>query len=363
MNLWITFGLMCVVVSAGLAAMGFRGREHVVGIDLGTTFSVIAVRKHDTGKLTTPSVVSYMPDGNVLVGHDAVPQRAIHPENTIFNAKRFLGRSYEDSTVQSDAKLHPFQVIAGTGTDAEQWVMVKKVVKKLIPEQIGTKIITKLLGDASTFLGHNQISSAVIAVPAEFNQRQKKATARAFEAAGLNVVRIVEEPTAAAIAYGLDRAKDIHNVIVFDLGGGTLDVSLLYVNNGSVQVINTSGNNHLGGEDFDQNMIQLIRTKIKNEQHTAEEAKRKLSFTTYTNVFCKNENDLLRSSTEPVSRVLKESNILVDEVDSVVMVGGGSRMPMIRNKIQEYLGGDGSKMNTHIDPDLAVAVGAAMVVD
>jgi molecular chaperone DnaK (HSP70) len=447
-NVWIAFALFGIISSAALAAAGFRGRESVVGIDLGTTFSVAAVRLHDTGAvevipdadghLTTPSVVSYLPDGRTLVGRAAAARLGSAPTSTIFNAKRFIGRSFSDPVVQQEAAASPFRVRSGPADESKR-VGRRKEFKNWrssvdeepepafelpqgqleAPEEVGRRVVEHLMGLADRFLGHNQISRAVIAVPAEFNQRQKKATARAFEAAGLTVVRILEEPTAAAIAYGLDREPSVHHVIVFDLGGGTLDVSLLYINRGAVEVLMTAGDNHLGGEDFDRVMLGILKARLGGgmdipeddsvqrdlESHSvsalkpctsdselkvlAEKAKRELSVKTDVTVRCASPDmsgslhaqiakvsrrefeaecaPLLERATEPVLRVLEEAHVSVNEVDAIVMVGGGSRMPMVREKVRSFfedaVGGAAAKMNTRIDPDLAVAIGAASVVD
>lgn len=300
----LSLALFAVIASATLSAFGFRGRVHTVGIDLGTTFSVVAVKLNGTvevipdreGRFATPSVVSFRPDGSVLVGHDATPFLAKDPNRTIYNAKRFIGRRFSDAVVQEERSRHPFKVVAAR--DDDDAVRFSTDHGEIAPEDVGTHILRTLKKSAQIFLGHSQAVTTVVAVPADFGSSARKATRRAFEAAGFSVVRVIDEPTAAAVAYGLHRCSDVHHVLVFDLGGGTLDTSLIHINEGSVQVLLEDGDAHLGGEDFDASMMTLLRRRFAelppsssclshaSLKKMAERAKRELSVSPETSVSC-----------------------------------------------------------------------------
>ena len=299
----ISLGIFVVVGSSVLSAFGFKGRQNTVGVDLGTTFSVVAVKTNGTtrvipddfDRLTTPSVVSYRPDGEMLVGHDAIPYLEIDPENTIFNAKRFIGRKYDDPIVKFEMPLHPFEITADDENNDVQFRVPNQQDRKIRPEDIGSAILKHLKRKCENFMGYPLIKT-VVAVPAKFGLSQKKATRRAFLDAGLDVARIIDEPTAAAVAYGLHQQSHVHHVLVFDLGGGTLDTSLLHIQEGSVQVLLQDGDNHLGGEDFDQAMMRLLEYRIKSSnskcsnratlKSLAEIAKRALSRDMSTEIKC-----------------------------------------------------------------------------
>jgi len=256
-----------------LAAMGFRGRITTIGVDLGTTFSVVCINKN--GKVIViedseknrlfPSIVSYQSNGEVLVAHKALPYLSLNPENTIFNSKRFIGRSLEDEKVRLYADSHPFTVVpSNSSIYSKVGFSIKASGHSPIisPEEVGTQVLRFLLGVASDYLGHKQVNKAVIAVPAKFSQKQREATGAAYKAAGLKVIRVLEEPTAAAVAYDLHKKANIHHIIVYDFGGGTLDVSLLYVAKGSVQVYATDGDETLGGSDLDLCLYDIIKDKV-----------------------------------------------------------------------------------------------------
>lgn len=249
-----------------------------VGIDLGTTFSVVGFSKN--GKVTIiqdqqgnrifPSIVSYLEDGRILAGYAALPYTATHPKSTIFNAKRFIGRSPDDPEFYVYADAHPFKVIAIDSPQVSNYskvgfeLLVKGEVKVVAPEQVGTQVLKYLMDITADFLGHRQVTKAIIAVPAKFTAQQRQATGEAYRRAGLKVIRVLEEPTAAAVAYRLHKRKDIHHILVYDFGGGTLDVSLLFVSKGSVQVYATDGDDALGGSDLDLCMYGIVKAKVES---------------------------------------------------------------------------------------------------
>jgi len=266
---WFSFVMIAVPIGCAiLAARGFKGRELVVGIDLGTTYSVVGVNQggnvrmiaNERGSFLVPSMVSFTPQGDVLVGAAAKRALTANPTRTIYNAKRFIGRQWSDASVAADQKLHDFSVVPGPDpTNASRTVpyfsidIEGQAAPRLVsPVEVGSLVLKELLRMAAQFLGHAQVSGAVVTVPADFDAAQRAATVEAFRGAGLKVQRMLEEPTAAALAYGLNRKPDVHHVLVYDLGGGTLDVSLLFVNDGACEVIAKGGDNHLGGEDFDE---------------------------------------------------------------------------------------------------------------
>lgn len=269
----LTAGAALVIIAALLAYKGFKGRVNTVGVDLGTTFSVIGsnvngkvvIFQDKLGRSIFPSIVHYQANGTTVVSYDAVPFLTLDPKNTVYNAKRFIGKSLDDADVSDYADSHPFPI-----------VQIDRVIsnlsdigfdiygKKLAPEHVGKEVLTHLLKVAGDFLGYSSsLKKVVIAVPAKFNTLQKQATAQAFKLAGLKVVRILEEPTAAAVAYGLHKKSSINYIAVYDFGGGTLDVCFLYVRDKSVQVYAFDGDDSLGGSDFDICLANLITQKVE----------------------------------------------------------------------------------------------------
>jgi len=408
-------GGLLVVLSAMLAAMGFRGREQVVGIDLGTTFSVVALKSGDkvtvlpdyrSGRQLVPSVVTFLANGTTVVGQDAVAFRDELPLHTIFNAKRFIGRPI--SEVENDAKTHPYRVAGNSSSDASEADPVlagfsipgasEAEDRWVSPIEVGAEVVRQLKRSITEHIGY-PIKRAVICVPAKFSARESKATQDAFEAAGFKVARVLEEPTAAAVAYNLHKGSGTRNVLVYDIGGGTLDTSLLFMNGRSVSVLGVAGDDHLGGSDFDQKMREVLAAKLpgarslpagaetpKHRCHShgllilGEEAKIALSSQESVVVECLAEDgvgrsisvaraefeeacsDLFARSMAPVEKVLEDQMMTSDNVDDVVLVGGASRTPRLRKLLQEFIGPD-KKLHTEIDPDVTVAYGAANIVD
>ena len=369
----------------------------VIGIDLGTTYSCVAVMKNgkteilanEQGNRITPSYVAFTDDER-LIGDAAKNQVATNPENTIFDIKRLIGLKYNDRSVQKDIKHLPFNVINKGGKPAVE-VTVKGEQKQFSPEEISGMILGKMKQIAEDYLG-NKVTHAVVTVPAYFNDAQRQATKDAGTIAGLNVLRIVNEPTAAAIAYGLDKSDKEHQIIVYDLGGGTFDVSLLSIENGVFEVQATSGDTHLGGEDFDYKIVrQLIKTfkkkngidvsdnnkalaKLKRE---AEKAKRALSSQMSTRIeidsfvdgidlsetltrakFEELNLDLFKKTLKPVEKVLADAGLEKKDIDDIVLVGGSTRIPKVQQLLESYF--NGKKASKGINPDEAVAYGAAV---
>jgi len=365
----------------------------VIGIDLGTTYSCVGVYKNgrveiianDQGNRITPSYVSFA-DGERLVGDAAKNQATVNPEQTIYDAKRLIGRKFEDATVQKDIKLFPFKIINKEGKP------VMSVNGKLYQaEEISAMILVKMKETAEAFLG-KAIKNAVVTVPAYFNDAQRQATKDAGVIAGLNVARIINEPTAAAIAYGLDKKGGEKNILVFDLGGGTFDVSILQIDNGVFEVISTSGDTHLGGEDFDQRVMEYFLNLIKRKygkdistdakaiqklRREAERAKRVLSNQHQVRVeieglyegvdlsealtrarFEELNIDLFRKTMGPVKKALEDADFKKSEIDELVLVGGSTRIPKVQELLKEYF--DGKEPNKGVNPDEAVAFGAAV---
>ncbi|CAI4559230.1 BFH_collapsed_G0029690.mRNA.1.CDS.1 [Saccharomyces cerevisiae] len=369
----------------------------VIGIDLGTTYSCVAVMKNgkteilanEQGNRITPSYVAFTDDER-LIGDAAKNQVAANPQNTIFDIKRLIGLKYNDRSVQKDIKHLPFNVVNKDGKPAVE-VSVKGEKKVFTPEEISGMILGKMKQIAEDYLG-TKVTHAVVTVPAYFNDAQRQATKDAGTIAGLNVLRIVNEPTAAAIAYGLDKSDKEHQIIVYDLGGGTFDVSLLSIENGVFEVQATSGDTHLGGEDFDYKIVrQLIKAfkkkhgidvsdnnkalaKLKRE---AEKAKRALSSQMSTRIeidsfvdgidlsetltrakFEELNLDLFKKTLKPVEKVLQDSGLEKKDVDDIVLVGGSTRIPKVQQLLESYF--DGKKTSKGINPDEAVAYGAAV---
>jgi len=369
-----------------------------IGIDLGTTYSCVGVFRddrieiiaNDQGNRTTPSFVAFT-DTERLIGDAAKNQVAMNPHNTVFDAKRLIGRKFADPEVQSDMKHFPFKVIDKGGKPAIQ-VEFKGEQKTFTPEEISSMVLTKMRETAESYLG-GTVNNAVITVPAYFNDSQRQATKDSGLIAGLNVLRIINEPTAAAIAYGLDKkAEGERNVLIFDLGGGTFDVSLLTIEEGIFEVKATAGDTHLGGEDFDNRLVnhfvQEFKRKHKKDLTTnaralrrlrtaCERAKRTLSSSAQTSIeidslyegidfytsitrarFEELCQDLFRSTMEPVERVLRDSKIDKASVHEIVLVGGSTRIPKVQKLVSDFF--NGKEPNKSINPDEAVAYGAAV---
>ncbi|KAL6102395.1 hspa1l [Pungitius sinensis] len=369
-----------------------------VGIDLGTTYSCVGVFQHgkveiianDQGNRTTPSYVAFT-DTERLIGDAAKNQVALNPSNTVFDAKRLIGRKVEDPVVQADMKHWPFRVV-GDGGKPKIQVEHKGEEKSFYPEEISSMVLVKMKEIAEAYLGQ-KVSNAVVTVPAYFNDSQRQATKDAGVIAGLNVLRIINEPTAAAIAYGLDRGKSgERNVLIFDLGGGTFDVSILTIEDGIFEVKATAGDTHLGGEDFDNRMVnhfvEEFRRKHKKDigqnkralrrlRTACERAKRTLSSSSqasieidslfegvdfYTSVtrarFEELCSDLFRGTLEPVEKALNDAKMDKGQIHDVVLVGGSTRIPKIQKLLQDFF--NGRELNKSINPDEAVAYGAAV---
>ena len=369
-----------------------------IGIDLGTTYSCVGVFQNgkveiianEQGNRTTPSYVAFTSEER-LIGEPAKNQASINPTNTIFDAKRLIGRNISDPVIQSDLKMWPFSVVGKNGK-CYMNVDYKGEQKEFQPEEISSMVLTKMKETAEAYLG-KEVKDAVITVPAYFNDSQRQATKDAGAIAGLNVQRIINEPTAAAIAYGLDKkSQGEMNVLIFDLGGGTFDVSILSIDDGIFEVKATAGDTHLGGEDFDtrlvQHFIQEFKRKHKKDisgsarslrrlRTACERAKRTLSSSTSANIELESLfegidfytsitrakfeslcEDLFRNCLNPVEKVLVDSKISKGDIHEIVLVGGSTRIPKIVSLISSYFNGkDPSK---EINPDEAVAYGAAV---
>ncbi|XP_022845127.1 heat shock 70 kDa protein-like [Olea europaea var. sylvestris] len=372
-----------------------------IGIDLGTTYSCVGVWlngrvdiiPNDQGNRTTPSYVAFT-DTERLIGDAAKNQVAMNPHNTVFDAKRLIGRRFSDPSVQSDMKLWPFKVIAGPGDKPMIVVTYKGEQKQFAAEEISSMVLVKMRETAESFLGY-QIKNAVVTVPAYFNDSQRQATKDAGAISGLNVLRIINEPTAAAIAYGLDKKtsrRGEQNVLVFDLGGGTFDVSLLTIEEGIFEVKATAGDTHLGGEDFDNRLVNHFVSEFRRKHKkdisgnaralrrlrtACERAKRTLSSTTQTTIevdslyegidfyatitrarFEELCMDLFLKCMEPVEKCLRDAKIDKSQVHEVVLVGGSTRIPKVQQLLQDLF--NGKELCKSINPDEAVAYGAAV---
>ncbi|KAJ1032497.1 hypothetical protein NDA16_000521 [Ustilago loliicola] len=381
----------------GVAAAADKRSEYgtVIGIDLGTTYSCVGAQvngrveiiTNDQGNRITPSYVAFTPER--LVGDAAKNQAAQNPENTIFDAKRLIGRKWGESDLKKDARHLPFKLVEKKGKPAIQ-VTVNGEKKIFTPEEVSAMVLQKMKETAEAYLGH-KVTHTVVTVPAYFNDAQRQATKDAGTIAGLNVLRIVNEPTAAAIAYGLDKKDGESQIIVYDLGGGTFDVSLLSIDSGVFEVLATAGDTHLGGEDFDNRVSDYILKQFKKKtgldasvnkrsvgklKREVERAKRTLSSQMSTKIeidgffegndldetltrakFEELNMDLFRKTMKPVEQVLKDAGVKKDEIDDVVLVGGSTRIPKVQAMLKEYFGREPSK---GINPDEAVAWGAAV---
>ena len=376
-----------------------NGLGTCVGIDLGTTYSCVGVWQHgqveiisnDQGYRTTPSYVAFT-ESERLIGEAAKSQTAMNPENTIFDAKRMIGRKFSDPVVQNDLKTLPFKVTSGLQGRPQFSVNYKGEDKKYYSEEISSMVLTKLKETAEAYLG-TKVDSAVITVPAYFNDAQRNATKDAGTMAGLNVARIINEPTAAAIAYGLDKTDGEQNVLIYDLGGGTFDVSLLTIEDGIFEVRATAGNTHLGGEDFDSNMVKHFCNEFKRKHRgkdmtsdprsmrrlrsACERAKRTLSSSTQAFIeidalydgidfnstisrakFEEINMTLFRNTMAPVEKVIRDGKLSKSNVDEIVLVGGSTRIPKIQELLSDFF--NGKECNRTINPDEAVAFGATV---
>ena len=372
--------------------------EIAVGIDLGTTYSCVGVWQNDRveiiandqGNRTTPSYVAFN-ETERLIGDAAKNQAAMNPENTIFDAKRLIGRKFTDSVIKDDIKLWPFDVSPdGTGKPMIN-VKYKQELKSFSAEEISSIILVKMKEIAEAYIG-KPVNNAVVTVPAYFNDAQRQATKDAGTIAGLNILRIINEPTAAAIAYGLDKKGDESTVLIFDLGGGTFDVSLLTIDEGIFEVKATAGDTHLGGEDFDNRMVEYFKQEFKKKHKkdisdnqralrrlrtACERAKRTLSSSTQAVIeidslhsgidfnstitrarFEDMNLDYFRKCMAPVEKVLKDASMSKSKVDEVVLVGGSTRIPKIQDMLSEYF--NGKELCKSINPDEAVAYGATV---
>ena len=374
----------------------------IIGIDLGTTNSCVSVMEggkpkvieNAEGDRTTPSVVGYTDEGEILVGQSAKRQAVTNPQNTLFAVKRLIGRKFKDDVVQKDISMVPYKIIASDNGDA--WVEVKD--DKMAPPQVAAEVLRKMKKTAEDYLGE-PVSEAVITVPAYFNDSQRQATKDAGKIAGLDVKRIINEPTAAALAYGMDQGKGDHTIAVYDLGGGTFDISIIEIaevdGEHQFEVLSTNGDTFLGGEDFDMRLIEYLTEQFKKEsgidlhsdplalqrlKEAAEKAKIELSSAQQTEVNlpyitadatgpkhmvvklsrAKLESlveDLVTRSMDPVKQALKDAGLQPSEVNEIILVGGQTRMPMVQKVVADYFGKEPRK---DVNPDEAVAVGASI---
>merc|ERR1712047_53798 len=375
------------------------GKRVAIGIDLGTTYSCVGTFQHgkveiianDQGNRTTPSYVAFT-DTERLIGDAAKNQVAMNPNNTIFDAKRLIGRKFNESTVQSDRKHWPFQVVEQNGLPRLR-VEYQSEEKTFTPEEISSMVLVKMKETAEGYLG-TPVTEAVVTVPAYFNDNQRQATKDAGMIAGLNVLRIINEPTAAAIAYGLDKKKGQGecNVLIFDLGGGTFDVSILSIEDGIFEVKSTAGDTHLGGEDFDNRMVDHFVNEFKRKHKkdlmgnkralrrlrtACERAKRTLSASAqasieidslfegidfYTSItrarFEELCSDLFKGTLDPVEKALRDAKLDKSSIHDIVLVGGSTRIPKVQKLLQDFF--NGKELNKSINPDEAVAYGAAV---
>ena len=368
-----------------------------IGIDLGTTYSCVGVFvngqveiiANDQGNRITPSYVAWS-GADRLVGDAAKNQATINPENTVFDVKRLIGRKFSDKSVQADKKMFPFDLVNKKGKPYVE-VTVAGEKKQFAPEEVSSMILQKMRSTAESYLD-KEIKNAVVTVPAYFNDAQRQATKDAGTISGLNVERIINEPTAAAIAYGLDKKGGEKNILVFDLGGGTFDVSLLTIDNGVFEVLATNGDTHLGGEDFDQRIMKYFMKMFKKKhkvslkenkramqklRRESERVKRALSTQPQARAeiealhdgidfsesltrarFEELNQDLFKKTLGPVAKVLSDAGLKKAEVDEIVLVGGSTRIPKVRSMITDFF--NGKKVNTGINPDEAIAYGAAV---
>jgi len=384
-----------LLASLALGQLDIKGK--VIGIDLGTTYSCVGVYlngrveiiANEQGNRITPSYVAFTDSNERLVGDSAKNQAPTNPYNTIFDAKRLIGRKFNEKEVQSDMKHWPFKIVS-KGDKPNIEVTVKGEKKVFAPEEVSAMVLGKMKEVAEAYLGE-PVSHAVVTVPAYFNNAQRQATEDAGTIAGLKVARIINEPTAAAIAYGLDKKKEL-NILVFDLGGGTFDVSVLTIEDGVFEVLSTNGDTHLGGEDFDNRIIEYFVKLFKKKtgldatkdaksmgklKREAEKAKRALSTQLSVSIeieslydgkdfsetlsrakFEELNMDLFKKTIRPVERALKDAKLDKSKIDEIVLVGGSTRIPKVVDMIENYF--NGKKASKGVNPDEAVAYGAAV---
>ena len=370
----------------------------VIGIDLGTTYSCVGIFKNgrveiipnQLGNRITPSFVGFSEDGSIQVGEEAKYQSPSNPQNSVYSVKRLIGRRFTDKEIQHDMKLLPYDIV---DKDGKPYIRIRRSSgdKDLAPEEISAQILKKMKEIAETYLGR-EVKNAVITCPAYFNDAQRQATKDAGTIAGLNVVRILNEPTASALAYGLDKKDGERNILVYDLGGGTFDVSLLTVDKGFFEVVSTSGDTHLGGDDFDQRILEHF-TRVWKSKHSIditsnkaavaklkleiEKAKRELS--TVPDITIKIEDfwegkdfeekltrakfeelciDLFKKTLGPVQKVLDDSGFKKSDINEIVLVGGSTRIPKVQQILKDFF--DGKELNRGVNPDEAVAYGASV---
>ena len=369
----------------------------IIGIDLGTTNSCVAIMEgkntrvieNEEGMRTTPSMVAYTEDGEILVGMPAKRQAVTNPENTLFAVKRLIGRRFEDPVVRKDMEMVPYKIVRADNGDA--WVQVRD--EKKAPAQVSAEILKKMKATAERYLGM-PVEKAVITVPAYFNDSQRQATKDAGKIAGLDVVRIINEPTAAALAYGMDKGQN-QTIAVYDLGGGTFDVSILEIGDGVFEVKSTNGDTFLGGEDFDKRLIDYMADEFKKEhridlrndrlalqrlKEAAEKAKIELSSTMQTEINlpfitadasgpkhltmkitrAKLEQlveDLIAKTVEPCKKALQDAGLKAGDINEVILVGGMTRMPKVVETVKQFFGKEPHK---GVNPDEVVAIGAAI---
>ncbi|VFP79112.1 molecular chaperone DnaK [Buchnera aphidicola] len=374
----------------------------IIGIDLGTTNSCVAIMDNNKAKVlensegerTTPSVIAYTKENEILVGQPAKRQSITNPKNTLFAIKRLMGRKFQDEEVQRDIKIMPYDIIQSKNGDA--WLKIKK--ENIAPPQISAEILKKMKKTAEDYLGE-KVTEAVITVPAYFNDAQRQATKDAGKIAGLQVKRIINEPTAAALAYGLDKGKGNRTIAVYDLGGGTFDISIIEIDDvdkeKTFEVLSTNGDTHLGGEDFDNRLIHFLVSEFQKEQgidlkndplamqrlkEAAEKAKIELSSAQQTDVNlpyitanstgpkhlnikvtrAKLESlveDLIIRSIKPLEIALKDAKLKISDINDIILVGGQTRMPLVQKKVADFFG---KKPRKDVNPDEAVAIGAAV---
>ncbi len=379
--------------------------QTIIGIDLGTTNSAVAhlegtepkIIENSEGERTTPSIVAFTIDGGRIVGTSAKRQAIVNPENTLFATKRLIGRRFGDPEVQRDVKELPYKIVEHDNGDV--WIEARN--NKYSPAQIGGFILEKLKDDAENYLNNKKITNAVVTVPAYFNDAQRHATKNAGKVVGLNILRVINEPTAAALAYGLNQ-KENSLIAVFDLGGGTFDISILDIENGVFEVRSTNGDTHLGGEDFDNKLLKLMisnfekdykinlsidRTAIQRLREASERAKIDLSSNEFTKIdlpfITKDKHfnmkitrkeyeeltkDLIERTISPVKRALRDADIEANDIEEVILVGGMSRMPKVQQTVEELFFKERPNYNPNkvtflkptVNPDEAVALGAAI---
>ncbi|WVZ67877.1 hypothetical protein U9M48_016895 [Paspalum notatum var. saurae] len=398
-------GLLLLVPAPAFAAPGEGGggagenMGTVIGIDLGTTYSCVGVYRNgrveiianDQGNRITPSWVAFTDGGERLIGEAAKNQAAANPGRTIYDAKRLIGRRFDDAVVQRDMKLLPYAVVDRNGKPHVRVQVKDGDVREFSPEEVSAMVLAKMKETAEAYLGH-KVTHAVVTVPAYFNDAQRRATKDAGVIAGLKVIRALNEPTAAAIAYGIDEKGDEKNVLVFDLGGGTFDVSVLTIDNGVFEVLATNGDTHLGGEDFDQRVMDYFIKLIKRRhgrdisgdaralgklRRECERAKRALSNQHQVRVevealfdgldfseqltrarFEELNADLFQKTMVPVKKAMADAGLSKADIDEIVLVGGSTRIPKVQQLLKDYF--NGKEPNRGVNPDEAVAYGAAV---